>query len=71
MLLIIVVASMMVLGFLIATGSNKNIKSRIEHEEDLLEKYFQEDLILKKKKKSPKKKKKEVGSQGKIINSNK
>jgi hypothetical protein len=68
MVLIIVVASIMVLGFLIATGSNKNINSRTEHEADLLEKHFQEDLSLekKKKKKSPKKKKKEVGSQGKI-----
>jgi len=31
MVLIIVVASIMVLGFLIATGSNKNINSRTEH----------------------------------------
>ena len=64
MLLIIVVASIMILGFLIATGSNKNINSRTEHEMDLLEKHFQEDLTLKKK--APKKKKKEIGSQGKI-----
>ena len=66
MVLIIVVASIMVLGFLIATGSNKNINSRTEHEMDLVEKHFQEDLTLKKKKKAPKKKKKEIGSQGKI-----
>jgi len=68
MLLIAIIASVMVVAFLIATGSNKNINSRTEHEADLLEKHFQEDLSLekKKKKKSPKKKKKEVGSQGKI-----
>ena len=44
MVLIIVVASVMVLGFLIATGSNKNINSRTEHEADLLEKHFKEEL---------------------------
>ena len=64
MLLIIVVASIMILGFLLATGSDKNIKSRTEHEADLLEKHFQEDLAPKKKKKAPAKKKKKVGSQG-------
>ena len=69
MVLIIVVASVMVLGFLIATGSNKNINSRTEHEADLLEKHFEEELAppaieVKKKKSSKKKKKKEVGSQG-------
>ena len=64
MVLIIVVASVMVLGFLLATGSDKNIKSRTEHEADLLEKHFQEDLAPKKKKKAPVKKKKKVGSQG-------
>ena len=70
MVLIIVVASIMVLGFLIATGSNKNINSRTEHEADLLEKHFEEELppppvVEAQKKKYPKKKKKkEVGSQG-------
>jgi hypothetical protein len=66
MLLIIAIASIMVLGFLIATGSEKNIKSRTEHEADLLEKHFEEELAppVIKKKKAPKKKKKEFGSQG-------
>ena len=44
MLLIIAIASVMVLGFLLATGSNKNINSRTEHEADLLEKHFEEEL---------------------------
>ena len=69
MLLIAIIASVMVVAFLIATGSNKNINSRTEHEADLLEKHFEEELtppaVEVKKKKSPKKKKKkEVGSQG-------
>ena len=68
MLLIAVIASVMVVAFLIATGSNKNIKSRTEHEADLLEKHFEEELTLPvvevKKKKAKKRKKKEVGSQG-------
>ena len=64
MLLIIVVASVMVLGFLIATGSDKNIKSRTKHEADLLEKHFEEELTPPVKKKKSTKKKKKVGSQG-------
>ena len=68
MLLIAVIASVMVVAFLIATGSNKNIKSRTEHEADLLEKHFEEELappvVEVKKKKAKKRKKKEVGSQG-------
>ena len=66
MLLIAIIASVMVVAFLIATGSNKNIKSRTEHEADLLEKHFEEELAppVIKKKKAPKKKKKEFGSQG-------
>ena len=69
MLLIAIIASVMVVAFLIATGSNKNINSRTEHEADLLEKHFEEELTppvieVKKKKSSKKKKKKEVGSQG-------
>lgn len=66
MLLIIAIASIMVLGFLIATGSSENINSRTEHEIDLLEKHFEEELAppVIKKKKAPKKKKKELGSQG-------
>ena len=65
MLLIIVVASVMVLGFLIATGSNKNINSRTEHEADLLEKHFEEELtppVVEVKKKKAKKKKKNLDS---------
>ena len=62
MLLIIAIASVMVLGFLLATGSDKNINSRTEHEIDLLEKHFEEDLAPVKKKKSPKKKKKNLDS---------
>jgi mevalonate pyrophosphate decarboxylase len=61
MLLIAIIASVMVVAFLIATGSNKNIKSRTEHEADLLEKHFEEELappaVEVKKKKAPKKKK--------------
>jgi len=70
MLLIAIIASVMVVAFLIATGSNKNINSRTEHEADLLEKHFEEELPpppvveAQKKKSSKKKKKKEVGSQG-------
>jgi len=70
MLLIAIIASVMVVAFLIATGSNKNINSRTEHEADLLEKHFEEELppppvVEAQKKKYPKKKKKkEVGSQG-------
>tara|TARA_B110000503_G_scaffold143550_1_gene245729 strand:- start:1887 stop:2096 length:210 start_codon:yes stop_codon:yes gene_type:complete len=45
MLLIAVIASVMVVAFLIAAGSNKNIKSRTEHEADLLDKHFKEELI--------------------------
>jgi hypothetical protein len=59
MLLIIAIASVMVLGFLLATGSNKNINSRTEHEADLLEKHFEEELtppVVKKKTKKKKKK---------------
>jgi len=44
MLLIAIIASIMVVAFLIATGSNKNIKSRTEHEADLLDKHFEEEL---------------------------
>ena len=65
MVLIIVVASIMVLGFLIATGSNKNINSRTEHEADLLEKHFEEELTppaIEVKKKKAKKKKKNLDS---------
>ena len=62
MLLIAVIASVMVLGFLLATGSDKNINSRTEHEIDLLEKHFAEDLPPVKKKKSSKKKKKNLDS---------
>jgi hypothetical protein len=63
MLLIAIIASVMVMAFLIATGSNKNIKSRTEHEADLLEKHFEEELpsppvVEAQNKKSPKKKKK-------------
>lgn len=62
MLLIAIIASVMVVAFLIATGSNKNIKSRTEHEADLLEKHFEEEVVEPpvvevKKKKAPKKKK--------------
>ena len=65
MLLIIAVASVMVLGFLLATGSDKNIKSRTEHEADLLEKHFAEELappVVEVKKKKSKKKKKNLDS---------
>jgi hypothetical protein len=65
MLLIAIIASVMVVAFLIATGSNKNINSRTEHEADLLEKHFTEDLTppaVEKKKKTPKKKKKNLDS---------
>ena len=62
MLLIAIIASVMVVAFLIATGSNKNINSRTEHEADLLEKHFAEDLAPVKKKKSSKKKKKNLDS---------
>lgn len=65
MLLIAIIASVMVVAFLIATGSNKNINSRTEHEADLLEKHFSEDLappVVGKKKKSSKKKKKNLDS---------
>jgi hypothetical protein len=66
MLLIAIIASVMVVAFLIATGSDKNIKSRTEHEADLLEKHFEEELtppvIEVKKKKAPKKKKKNLDS---------
>jgi hypothetical protein len=62
MLLIAIIASVMVVAFLIATGSNKNIKSRTEHEADLLEKHFEEEVVEPpvvevQKKKAPKKKK--------------
>jgi mevalonate pyrophosphate decarboxylase len=66
MLLIAIIASVMVVAFLIATGSNKNIKSRTEHEADLLEKHFEEEVtppvVEVQKKKSPAKKKKNLAS---------
>ena len=65
MLLIAIIASVMVVAFLIATGSNKNINSRTEHEADLLEKHFEEELtppVVEVKKKKAKKKKKNLDS---------
>jgi mevalonate pyrophosphate decarboxylase len=66
MLLIAIIASVMVVAFLIATGSNKNIKSRTEHEADLLEKHFEEEVtppvVEVQKKKAPAKKKKNLAS---------
>jgi hypothetical protein len=70
MLLIAIIASVMVVVYLIATGSDKNIKSRTEHEAELLEKHSEEEVVVPpvvevQKKKAPKKKKaKEIGSQG-------